>query len=568
MKKFTKFIPFMAVAMMVGCAKDQDLSVAPNHADDVDGGAYVAVTMSTPGTRSNADDVEGTEAESAVDNIKLIIFDKDYNYISVAQSNQPVKPNVYEFEVAPNAYRFFAIVNPTDAMNTAIDGISGNWNTVEMALQTVISLEARGDINKYTTANMFPMVNAGSLSNNIESILAKPTDSELVNGKLSTDKNDPTEIVINVDRMVAKFTAIADNSTLKVSDDRTETGVVQNPAPVGSIDGVRLNVINKKSYIYSHINKVNKYGDDYRTDPNMSVPACEALPKDEETELTKNFFWLHNYENPVFKAPAAVGGTEFTTEYVFENTANGENFDYNNLTQLVVKATYIPTGQTDPDNLPAGNNFTTELTHDALDGGSWFSIKVDKFGTMQMTFAGVKGYYEAIKLGGATFAQDTERCDAMDAQLRHMLKSATDLNGITDIDNTTWSDPAVTCAVLNSIPNGGYVAATVADEKNCVIQFFQKGVNYYDIFIQHDADEEIANLGRWGMVRNNHYTLTINSISGPGLPYIPDPTDPEIKDPQNPDPKDPDPADEEMAHIQATINVNWWTMWTQDVNLN
>ncbi len=549
MKKSTILLPFFAAALMVGCSKDADLSGNPTQPDEAKG-AYVSVAITNMSTRADAPDQDGTEAESTVSTVKLLIFDKDYNYIGLGEKGSPATDNKFVFEVAPDAYRFFVIVNSTPTIDAALSSISGNWNTVEGYLQSVLSLETRASLSEYNTDGAFTMVSAGSYIDNKETILSTPT--ELVNDKLSTNKELPTKISINVDRIVAKFSSAIGEDFI-VKDACTDTAAEDpNNLPEGKVEGVRLNVVNRKSYIYSHIKKVNSVGNDYRNDPNMSVEGEPAQAPEVETSLTSNFFWLHNYESPVFN-PA-----EGYSDYVFENEATGEFFNYNNLTQLVVKATYVPTGQPNPENL--GGDYSTKLQHKEGDMKSWFAIDIEDYGTMQMTFEGVTKFYAADETSDDTRAK-------MDRQLQHMLAQAEILNGL-DAATATWASPELTIEVLNSIPNGGYVAATVEDELDYIVQYYQFGLNYYDIFIQHDENEEIGHLGRWGMVRNNHYTLTINSITGPGLPYIPDPTDPEIKDPNNPDPLDPEPADKGMAYIEATIVVNPWTMWTQDVDLN
>ncbi len=559
MKKFTILTSFLAIAMMASCSKYSDGGASDNPNDQLNG-AYLKLSISSPQTRADLPDEPGTSEESTVAKVKLLIFDKDYNFISSSESAVASKANTFNFEVAPDAYRFFAIANPTAAINEALKDVSGNWNTVSSKLQTILSLDSKDELSAYITDDAFTMVNAGSYESNVESVLVKPLDGALTDGKLSIDPDKPTPISIKVDRMVAKFRANL-SDTFVVKDKRTEEGVAQSPAPIGEIKGVRLNVTNKKSYIYSHIKQVNLVGDDYRGDPNMGVVGEPAKPRDEKTALTENFFWLHNYDNPVFNALG-----DASNEYVFENTANGTSYNYNNLTQLVVKAKYVPTGMSDPDDLPDG--FTTALDHDPADQGSWFNIDIVGVGSMQMTFTGVRQYYAEALKGNEDYAADPVTCGKMDIQLRHILASASDLNGIAGLDTVTWANPLLTCAVLNSVENGGYVAATVDKEENYIVEFYQFGLNYYDIFIQHDDDQDPGHLGRWGMVRNNWYTLSINSLTGPGLPYIPDPTDPDIKDPQNPDPEDPEPADKDMAQIKATIEVNPWTMWTQGVDLN
>ena len=71
-------------------------------------------------------------------------------------------------------------------------------------------------------------------------------------------------------------------------------------------------------------------------------------------------------------------------------------------------------------------------------------------------------------------------------------------------------------------------------------------------------------LGRYGVVRNNWYRLELQSVSGPGTPWIPDPSDP---DPTNPTPPGTD-DDEADAYISVKITINPWTYWTQGVDLH
>ena len=103
------------------------------------------------------------------------------------------------------------------------------------------------------------------------------------------------------------------------------------------------------------------------------------------------------------------------------------------------------------------------------------------------------------------------------------------------------------------------------------IQKYDKGVCYYEIFVRHFTDEEggykpedgtpwvkegeyaQAQLGRYGVVRNNWYTVTINSIKEPGEPTIPD--DPE------------EPVDTETAYINCSIEISAWAKRNHSIDL-
>lgn len=102
------------------------------------------------------------------------------------------------------------------------------------------------------------------------------------------------------------------------------------------------------------------------------------------------------------------------------------------------------------------------------------------------------------------------------------------------------------------------------------ISYYKDGKNYYySSLIRHFQDGEgvsvpaagvtsasdytLKHLGRYGVVRNNWYEISINSVSGPGDPTIVPPGG-------NPD-------DEAEGYINCTINVLSWAKRSQGVDL-
>ena len=106
------------------------------------------------------------------------------------------------------------------------------------------------------------------------------------------------------------------------------------------------------------------------------------------------------------------------------------------------------------------------------------------------------------------------------------------------------------------------------------VQYFHNSVCYYEVLVRHDQGitTKMA-LGRYGVVRNNWYTINLRSVSGPGTPWIPDPTDP--VDPTDPDkPIDPttptDPGtndDSDNSYLSVAITVRPWTTWSYEVDI-
>ncbi len=107
------------------------------------------------------------------------------------------------------------------------------------------------------------------------------------------------------------------------------------------------------------------------------------------------------------------------------------------------------------------------------------------------------------------------------------------------------------------------------DETNGVgIKTYKNGESYYIARIKHFGDDltpwkegdktyDSNNqnwLGRYGVLRNNWYDLTINKISGPGYPDVP-----EVK----PDTSD----DEDTKYINVSVKILDWAKRSQSVDL-
>lgn len=86
------------------------------------------------------------------------------------------------------------------------------------------------------------------------------------------------------------------------------------------------------------------------------------------------------------------------------------------------------------------------------------------------------------------------------------------------------------------------------------IHFYYQGVCYYTVLIRHFSNNMVPVLmgyGRYGVVRNNVYQLSINKIIGPGQPVI--------------NPPGTDPDDEDTSWISADVNIMRWYIRNQNV---
>ncbi len=539
MKKTTMAFALMVAIMAVSCQKE-DLSGSSSFEQQLDA-AYITLSISTPSTKAaSSEDDDGTTQVSTVDeenkihSLTLLTF--DYNYDYIGSNSVYATDGVFNCEVAPDARRFFAVVNPTVEILAAISAVS-SFSQAAFSSLPALDLDAASVSTKnYKTGSTtdtrgFTMVNCGS--KNTSGILLESLVS--VTTELSEDVDNPTPITIEVDRLVSKFefsvsSYFASNTASKFN--------TSSDGALGEVIGVALTATNKASYLYSMILKDGLTGGNvYRTDHNMTVGQIPTEVEDIIDELEANFYWLKNEDEITDAAFISKADAATTPEYVLENTCEPSYSNSNNLTQAVVKAQYNP---------KMTNGSVLEL------GTSWFKMYTTTgVGTLYLTFE------EVVKLYGGTYAdfvpgEDTKA--SMDRQLQNIMNNP----------NITWADSSLTIDDLDARPYGGYKAATVESETDYVLQYYQEAINYYDIFIQHDDAQSVGHVGRWGMVRNNSYMMEITGIIQEGLPYIPDPTDPEIVDPENQDPTDPEPADKLNAYITVTISVNPWVLWYQE----
>lgn len=539
MKVKSILVSMFALAALASCNNDDE--VVNNLPSEASTGAYLALAInmpqSTPGTRTATSDTgpgdaPGDKYEQKATSALVVGLLKD-NSVAVyelgeAEVGEPGvdkgTPTAGEaFQVSPDLQKIFVVINPSAATKTQMVGAT-SVNQIFKVIEE--------DVAEVTTANKFMMTTDGSKGDGAwvtvsPSIAASDKVADLTAAKTAA-KGTPCEV--GVDRVAAKATLTA--FVHVVGDDKVVNGDA-------SVDGFLLNTTNKTFLPYAELVTYSKTDAKYRHDGNW-----EALTLDEKGQGTAAaaFNWLHNAvknETTGDKEPTSyMWLAPGTSEYCHENTMEAAAQDYNNTTKMVIKAKFAP--------------------KDVALGTSWFRV-----GGVIMTFEELNTSY--AKAGATDKLKYTAFLDK--------LLGPTRTKGWTGEGKDTY----VTLGDLDGVVNGGYKAATVdsimsTDPKPIkvnayLIEYFQKSECYYDINIKHDNRLAAKELGRWGMVRNNWYTLAVNKISKPGKPYIPDPTDPDITDPTNPDPVNPTPDDQDKAFISVSITVNNWATWSQGVDL-
>ena len=526
MKLDKSFLTLFVGLAMAACSNDEEMTTGGQDQLPVDGReAYMSVVVDMPkstGTRAPGEN-HGTADEQNVHEVLLALFDASdvcletktltpAEYILNAGGN-PATGTGTAFKVPSTTAKVLAVVNPSDKFKAACVA-SASWSVINGAVEQTLD-EVIG-----ATKDNFMMINAGDNAN--------PANGALVTANVKVV--DGTSIA---DATAAIAAAEADRSLIHVDRVVAKVSLGTNPDGVKLPAGVTctfgnwaLNVTNKSMFPYAEI--VMPAGGstnaDYRIDSNYELAGFNV----------SQFNYLKVADDGTLPADFSA---MTDSKYCLENTMAADAQTQAQTTAAVASAVYTP------------NSFTV--------GKSWFRL----LGVTYQTLADLQTVYNIAKdatTAGTANAAQTQLITLCDQFYARMSVAAIKQSKTVGADFA-----AITLAELDVIANGGEYSKPDANAGETVgVEYFQKGVCYYNILIRHDdAITATMALGKYGVVRNNWYTLAINSVKQPGTPWIPDTTDP--TDPEKPGEND----DDAEAYLSVSITINPWTTWSQGVDL-
>lgn len=279
-------------------------------------------------------------------------------------------------------------------------------------------------------------------------------------------------------------------------------------------------------------------------------------------------------DNPVPSAsdPFPMGFGDNFPQYCFENTFDVANQTQDQTTRIIAKI-QIDNEQTDKDFYVVNNDFYQLYTKKALEA---------KFHVDSLIKAAIannpnikQAYEEEIRKKYPSDPPSAHPLVPVNCYYKQVV-AADGLYRITSV----WVNLAKGEDIYGNL---GELSSTTWEKElgfNLNIKKFTKGIAYYPIRIKHFGDDLTpwdkdeygtvrptpstiypgteavrANnyLGRYGVVRNNWYDVSIQSISSLGDPIIPKPTT---------------KADDELDNfIQVNINILSWTLRPQGADL-
>lgn len=566
-------------AMTASCSSNEDLGTAgPGTGTNEAGVGYAIFTINLPsvsGTRAadagGAEMNEGTEEEYAVKSATALIFQKygsdegSYKFVEsvtlpidgwkddptdgITTTSKKLVAKLTNVDTK-NDYSVLILLNNNKTGGGAkvelpTAGQSYNdWNS-KILTPSVTDLAASGD---FYMANAPLKGSADSPATLVSIDKNKIYASEAEANKTTND----CAATVYVERGVAKMT-VADPGTKTVKNKATSTDTQSKV----TFSKWALDITNKKTYAVHNIDGLSKdfpaiwttkrfTGTNNRvywgTDPNYNL--AELNTNDAKRKEEFNFITAPSEINKDF-----TNTTNTNPVYCLENTFNLANMYQGQTTRVIFKATYTP--KDDAGNPLAEQdgtfytigNMTTILNEAAL------KTAVNTAATSVLPGCTVD--YTNLKQEGSHVITLTDIKDSTGKT----LVAGTDYNGKTGTQIVKEINDK-----LGLIDGAGHAEAMVG------INTYLRGVTYYIARVKHfgsltpwNSGESYGTdngkyLGRYGMLRNNWYDLTVGNVYGPGYPGVP-PVDPT------------QPDDENEKYLSVSVKILSWAKRSDTVDL-
>lgn len=561
----------MATAL-VGCASNDDLTPNGNDNAGKAGEAYASFKINLPtvsGSRAAGDPTfkDGDKNEYAVNDATLLLFQKDGSDFKFKESvdlgnmepwtssgtngiTTTAKLTAKFTQAKVGANNYYALIvlnnNGNKIKSPSVDQTYADWS------KNADNAEAANYL-KYD--NGFFMANAPKY-------VANGTPETLVEIKnicaSKQEAENSTATTVYVERGLAKVSLEtgSENKSVTIRDGNYNGDKVD-------ITGWTLDVTNKKTFpvhvtdgLWENIWKttvtpaatndatMGRFYDSnlaefprvyWGADPNYStdyktVAACEG-----EFNLVANQTDL----SKAFKT----GEDAKKAQYCLENTFDIAHMMQGQTTRVLFSAKYTPDGFT------AGETFYKMGNSSQL----WNATKVE---------AQIKA--KAMEVLSET--DETKVTVTLAATENDLTKAGVHFVAAANVSHD--GGVALTPGEVNQLnAKLGFKAATPT-EAAVGLSTFESGVSYYIARVKHFGDyltkweagndtygkNNINWLGRYGVLRNNWYELSVHSVSGPGYPDVP-----------KVNPEDPDDVNDQYINVE--VKILDWALRKQQVDL-
>lgn len=557
-------------AMTASCSSNEDLGTAgPGTGTNETGVGYATFTINLPsvsGTRAadagGAEMNEGTANEYAVKSATALIFQKygsDEGSCKFVESVDlptaaadwtddttvgitTTKKLVAKLTNVDTKNQYYVLVllnnNKPGGVKVALPTVGQSYNEWNSQILTP-------SVDDLAADNDFYMANAPLKGTASPTTLVTINKENIYSSKEKAEAGTSAATVY-VERGVAKM-SVNDPKTKTVIDKATNTSTQSTV----EFNNWALDITNRKTYAVHNIDGLSTdfpaiwttprfIGTNSRVywgkDPNYNLGNLNT-GKEAEREREFNFI----------KATSGINKTFAESAYCLENTFNLANMYQGQTTRVIFKATYTPKDA-------AGNPLA------------------DKDGTFY-TIGNMTTILNEAALKTAVNTAATSVLPGCTVDYTNLKQEGSHVITLTDIKDSTgktlvadkdYSGKTGTVIVKEINDKLGLKAGR--PEEMVGINTYLRGVTYYIARVKHFGSltpwnsgesyetDNVKYLGRYGMLRNNWYDLTVGNVYGPGYPGVP-PVDPT------------QPDDENEKYLSVSVKILSWAKRSDTVDL-
>lgn len=555
-------VSLLALGALASCSTNElegDLGGEVEKGYDV---AYVSISLTkpkTPNTRASTEQ-DALPEESKINELYVITFDasraiaKDAGVTKYATvlgidkfgtSTGGVTTPDTPIKVSTDTKYLLVVANPGATLKARLDDDTylASKTFEQINAMIVVATDAFKPNNAYIVdevvhSNGCAMINAGFYDDSdpdeekhnwktdclldVSANVFKASDYKTDTEALNAAKSKPAKL--EIERLASKLEVLV-SSTLKVGpfDEDTDASLGQFKFGKWAVDyyNTQFFPFAEKTRTLSSHSAVSQFykSNFYTVDPNFD--GTDYL-----TGIVKNTLDADREPKVDWADESKESAKQY--KYSIENTMAKDKQKFGAATRLVLKGQYAPW---------KSDEFTL--------GKDWFRLPNGTNSKNFKSFDDLKTAYDDAILVAEGNRSALEKllisaCELFYDQIKGELASGHGTTGFGDLAE----------ANLVSIQNGG----ELTKEEGC-IYWYKESLNYYYYEIRHDnAVTEHMGYGKYGIVRNNYYNLTLTKVNGNGTPWYPG-DGPE-------DPEEEEDIDKLGAYLHFEIKVAPWVYWT------
>lgn len=602
----------LLTALAASCSSDNDVTGTNNPTIDNGEANYATLKIDLP-TRAGVravDFKDGLASEYAVNDATLLVFkkgesndEKDFTFVEfvpLGNMNPWQSSTTTGVTTSANITAELKKATLDDLTHDKIYGLvilnneAANGNKIKLPTENTTTFGAWNDAKNVTAANMtdnskgIVMANAPEWTTSGQA----PTTLVLIHG----DKVKPTKAQaeaagaaadIHVERGLAKVTLAqyGENNTITVDDDNS----IYKGCTV-KLEAWALDVTNKTSFPVHKtdgLDSVKNYTVIWKSDGTASssstVASVNRFVDGANTEF-KRVYWgidpnysgsdlntkeslakCQNAFNMVDESAMKPAFGDDNPQYCLENTFDIDNMTQGQTTRVLIKAEIsVPTTKGDDgylygdDKYEPGQNLY-KVDNDNVDGlltSYQLSQKIseyilENFGQRNVTVK-IDDTAIANTAGFHQLADDNFGTSTSPAKVRTRASGYPVIPDLSEDESKKLFNAFRITTYKNGVC---YYVGRIKHFGDDETPWHVGEPTYYDTAKSIDkATGNLKWLGRYGVLRNNWYSLSVGSVSAPGDPEIPQVV------PQNPD-------DDNFNYINLSVNVLNWAKRTDEFDL-